>query len=149
LSSTEILVSLGSLGCSTSGNRYFDWIGFIYLPIIFNSGLLDCKFFDWVQDNKISFQNYFSRLPMTDSLADWARNNPKPSKDGWLKLSPSMFIAKSTRSLSFSPSVVLLTLVSNCTWAKVLENLTVSKLNIFSSFIQPLSFLSDLFYSLF
>jgi hypothetical protein len=38
--------------------------------------------FDWVQDNKsISFQN-FSRLPMTDSLADWARNNPKPLKDG-------------------------------------------------------------------
>jgi hypothetical protein len=52
-----------------------------------------------------------------------------------------MFIAKSTRSLSFSPRFF----TSNCTWAKVLENLTVSKLNIFSSFIQPLSFLSVYF----
>jgi hypothetical protein len=30
----------------------------------------------------ISFQNYFSRLPMTDSLADWAAITLNPSKDG-------------------------------------------------------------------
>jgi hypothetical protein len=65
-----------------SGNRYFDWIGFIYLPLYSMVACLIVKFpFDWVQDNKsISFQNYFSRLPMTDSLADWAITNP--SKDG-------------------------------------------------------------------
>jgi hypothetical protein len=63
-----------------SGNRYFDWIGFIYLPI-FNSGLLDCKFpFDWVQGN--IFSKLLSRLPMTDSLADWAGITLNPSKDG-------------------------------------------------------------------
>jgi hypothetical protein len=66
---------------------------------------------------------------MTDSLVDWVLQTLNPSKEGWLKLSPSMFIAKSTCSLSFNPSVVLLTLASN--WPKVLENLTVLKLNIF------------------
>jgi hypothetical protein len=85
---------------------------------------------------------------MTDSLADWAQQYPKPLKRWLIKIVPidvhskinsQPFIQSERGFTNFSLKLYL---------SKVLENLTVSKLNIFSSFIQPLSFLSDLFYSL-
>jgi hypothetical protein len=103
--------------------------------------------FDWVQDNKsISFQNYFSVYPWLTHLLTGSCITLN-LKRRLIKIVPIDVHSKINPQPSFSPSVVLLTLVSNCTWAKVLENLTVSKLNIFifySTLIFPFGFILSL-----